>query len=204
MAAIHCATCDKPYADRTGQDPCPRCGGVNPSVRAKASARLQAESKLVEIAAKSAADEQAAQVAEARRREAAAAADLDRRVRDERTRAEAKRELSKTAPAKALTPEEAALAVRCERCMAEILAGATVCPWCGHGRIVPLGLARIFGYTAMTSLIVGALAGGFFGAAPGVLVGTFCSALSLIWYGRESEEHQQRLGRLVRGRLEPP
>jgi uncharacterized Zn finger protein (UPF0148 family) len=68
MGAAHCPTCDKPYADRTGRDPCPRCGAENPAVAREVSARLKAERQAIQAREKNAAAEAAAQArAEAER-----------------------------------------------------------------------------------------------------------------------------------------
>lgn len=64
-APAMCSTCVKPYADRTGSDPCPRCGTENPSVdkarRRAASDRLKVETEKAREATRE--SEQAARLA---------------------------------------------------------------------------------------------------------------------------------------------
>lgn len=198
MAAVHCSTCDKPYADRTGRDPCPRCGTENPSIASAVKAAATAAASSARLRALQEEKAKPPIVPPSPALDAA----LARRENLERARAELKRVEASRIPARALSPEEAALSVLCGRCSSGILAGATVCPFCGFGRIVPISIPTIFGYATITGLIVGALAGGAVNPGVGVAAGWLVTAMTLIFYGRESERQEQRLGRLARGQLD--
>lgn len=147
MAAVHCPTCDKPYADRTGWDACPRCGGRSIDGERIYLARQRAE----EVRAASAV------ALEVRRQEAELwAVEAELREREEKLR-EAAAILARPvpdvplvntlapgqgpdlviptpdpdgepAPDRFAAPEE----VECPRCAEKIKARAKVCRFCGH------------------------------------------------------------------------